>query len=266
MQREAPPVPWRAAEASSLPVSQPDARADSLEAYRPDAYPRVAVAVDLVVLTIIDARLSVLLVRRGEAPFQGRLALPGGFVRAGPSAAEQGEDLDAAAARELQEETGLEADRLYLEQLAAFGRAGRDPRMRVVSVAYVALIRPDLAPFVRAGGDASSATWLEVGAAARVELAFDHGTILETALARVRDRLEHSTVAFDLVPATFTIPELRSVYEIVLNRSVDPGNFRRRFNRMLDDRLIEQAPGKRITASKPAAVFRFRREKRPPID
>ena len=118
-------------------------------------YPRPAVAVDLVVLTLVDAVLHVLLVRRGEAPFKGRWALPGGFVRVGED--DPGEDLGAAAARELEEETGLPAKSMYLEQLTAFGAARRDPRMRVITIAYFALVRPDLVPFVKAGGDAEKA-------------------------------------------------------------------------------------------------------------
>ena len=230
-----------------------------LEKYRPKDYPRPSVAVDLVIFTIIDAQLRVLVVKRQEHPFKGDWALPGGFVRVGESAKEQGEDLDAAARRELQEETGLDPDRVHIEQLFTFGRANRDPRMRVISVAYFALVRPDLAPFVKAGGDVSHAEWLPVEQLKKTDLGFDHREIIDTALSRVRGKLEYSGIAFDLVPLTFTIPELRHVYSIVLDKEMDPGNFRRKFNRMLEDGLIEQAPGKRITASKPATVYRFKR-------
>lgn len=230
-----------------------------LEKYDPAAFPRPAVAVDLVILTIVDAELRLLLVKRKEPPFEGRWALPGGFVRVGDGHRRQGEDVDAAAARELEEETGLDRQRVYLEQLYTFGKAGRDPRMRVISVAYFALVRPDLAPLVRAGGDVSKAEWFEVSAAQKLSLAFDHEEILETALKRIAGKLEYSDIAFSLVPPTFTIPELRSVYELVARQRFDPGNFRRRFHRMLETGLLEKAPGKRITASKPAAVFRFKR-------
>ena len=229
-----------------------------LEGYRAEDYPRPSVAVDLVVFTIIDARLVVLLVRRKEHPFKGQWVVPGGFVRVGEGA-DQGEDLDQAARRELKEETGLEADRVHVEQLATFGKAGRDPRMRVISVAYVALVRPDLAPIVKAGGDAGDVRWASLDELRRLELGFDHRQILDAALRRVRAGLESSGVAFDLVPLTFTIPELRNVHAIVLDKEMDPGNFRRKFNRMLEDGLIEQAPGKRITTSKPATVYRFKR-------
>ncbi|MBK7858048.1 MAG: NUDIX hydrolase [Archangiaceae bacterium] len=221
-------------------------------------YPRPSVSVDLVVLTIVDAQLRVLLVKRKIPPFKGSWALPGGFVRVGEGD-DQGEDLDAAARRELQEETGLGPDRVFLEQLFTFGKAGRDPRMRVITVAYYALVRPDLAPLVRAGGDVSDAEWVEVSALEKMELAFDHRDIAQAALERVRGKLDYSDIAFELVPVTFTIPELRHVYAIVAGREVDPGNFRRRFNRMMENGVLEKAPGKRITVSKPATVYRFKR-------
>ena len=230
-----------------------------LAGYKPKDYPRPSVTVDLVVFTIIDAQLRVLLVKRKEHPFKLAWALPGGFVRVEDSAHSQGEDLDAAAHRELHEETGLSADRVFLEQLYTFGKAGRDPRMRIISVAYYALVRPDLAPIVRAGGDVSDAQWFVVDALKKVDLAFDHREIIHAALERIRGKLDYSNLAFDLVPLTFTIPELRTVFSIVLDKAQDPGNFRRRFNRMLDDGLIEKAPGKRITTSKPATVYRFKR-------
>jgi 8-oxo-dGTP diphosphatase len=222
-------------------------------------YPRPAVSVDLVVLTIVDAQLKVLLVKRKVAPFKGSWALPGGFVRVGADAADQGEDLEAAARRELEEETGLSAQRVFLEQLFTFGKAGRDPRMRVITVAYYALVRPDLAPLARAGGDVSDAEWVEVGAVEKLALAFDHDEIVRLALERIRGKLDYSDIAFELVPLTFTIPELRHVFAIVTGKEMDPGNFRRRFNRMLEDGVLEKAPGKRITVSKPATVYRFKR-------
>lgn len=232
-----------------------------LSSYRPKDYPRPSVAVDLVILTIVDGELRVLLVKRKEHPFKAQWALPGGFVRVTEGPIEQGEDLDEAARRELKEETGLDPQRVYLEQLYTFGRAGRDPRMRVISVAYYALVRPDLAPIVKAGGDVSEAQWFELGQALKGKLAFDHAEILEMALTRIRGKLDYTNIAFDLVPATFTIPELRQVHGIVLGKDMDPGNFRRSFNRWLEEGRIEQAPGKRITPSKPAAVYRFKRER-----
>ncbi len=231
--------------------------AEFLRKYRPGDFARPSVTVDIAAFSIIDAELRVLLVRRGEHPYKGAWALPGGFVRVGDAQRAQGEDLDAAATRELEEETGLRASDVYLEQLGAFGKAGRDPRMRVITVAYYALIRPDLVPLVRAGGDASLADWILMGSLDAAALAFDHTEIIRRAVVRVAERIDSSSIAASLVPRTFTIPELRHVHAIVTGKSQDPGNFRRRFERLLETGVIEQAPGKRITASKPASVYRF---------
>lgn len=233
-----------------------------LATYRPEEFARPSVAVDVVVFTVKDRSLCVLLVLRNEHPFKGRWALPGGFLRVGPSAKSQGEGLDDAAARELEEETGLGRDEVFLEQLRAFGAPMRDPRMRVVSIAYVALVRPDLLPRVRPGGDASRVRWTPVGelvppTRTKATLAFDHDAILKTAREHVEARLETTAIAKSLVGDTFTIPELRAAFEIVTGRELDRGNFRRRFQRLLDGGVVERAPGKRATASKPAAVYRF---------
>lgn len=234
-----------------------------LAKYRPEDFPRPSVAVDVVVLTVQAEKLRVLLVARNEHPFKGRWALPGGFLRVGKSPREQGEDLDAAAARELEEETALSSDRVFLEQLGAFGKANRDPRMRVVTVAYFALVRPDLLALVRPGGDASRVKWIAIEEALAPkseedELAFDHADIVRAARARVVERLETTSIAKNLVPETFTIPELRATFEIVSGKKLDRGNFRRRFTVLLETGVVERAPGKRATASKPAAVYRFR--------
>ncbi|MCB9795634.1 MAG: NUDIX hydrolase [Alphaproteobacteria bacterium] len=221
------------------------------------AWPRPSVTVDLVILTILDSDLKVLLVRRGRPPFEGQLALPGGFVRVGEDPDAQGEDLIDAARRELAEETGLPEGAVYLEQLGAFGAAGRDPRGRVITVAWYALVRSSLAPLVQAGGDAASAGWRSVSQLEPGALAFDHGEILAASIARVRERLETSHIAFELVPETFTVTELRAVYEVLQGAPQDPANFRRGFKRMLSDGLLEQAPGKRITGARRASVYRF---------
>lgn len=131
--------------------------------------------------------------------------------------------------------------------------------MRVITVAYYALIRPDLVPIVKAGGDANFADWIHVGALASSALAFDHEDIIQRAVARVAQRIDASNIAASLVPKTFTTSELRHVHAVLPGKPQDPGNFRRKFERMLEDGVIEQAPGKRITASKPAQVYRFRR-------
>jgi 8-oxo-dGTP diphosphatase len=238
-----------------------------LEQYRPGAYARPSVTVDLVVFTVIDKLLHVLFVRRGEHPFKGHWALPGGFVRVSDDRRDQGEDLDAAAHRELLEETGLShtaSASVFLDQVRTFGAPGRDPRMRVISVAYYALVRPTLVPLIRAGGDVSHAKWFDLAELigphakkARSELAFDHAKILDAALERMRADLDRTAIGFELVPETFTIQELRAVHEAIRGEPLDPGNFRKRFLRLIEDGVIEAARGKRATASKPASVYRF---------
>jgi 8-oxo-dGTP diphosphatase len=234
-----------------------------LETYRPAEFPRPSVTVDLVILTVENGDLEVLLVRRNEHPFKNRWALPGGFVRVSDDRNDQGEDLDAAARRELEEETGLSketAGHFFLEQVKTFGRPGRDPRMRVISVAYYALVRSSLVPLIRAGGDVSQTRWFSVAELPREQpLAFDHAEILEATLEKARADLDRSTIAFELVPETFTVQELRGVHEAIRGEPLDPGNFRKKFLRMIEDGHIEAARGKRPTASKPASVYRFAR-------
>ncbi len=222
-----------------------------------DKHPRPSVAVDLVVFTILDADLKILLIRRKQAPFKGCLAIPGGFVRVGRTARSQGESLEAAAQRELTEETGLPDGAVFLEQLFTFGRPGRDPRTRVISVAYYALVRPTLAPLVHAGGDAADAGWISMTEVEAKRLAFDHHEILQSALERIQGKIDYSNIAFELVPETFSIAELRAVHEVIQGTTYDPGNFRRRFLRMQTDGIIAPAVGKRLTRSKPAKVYRF---------
>ncbi|MEO3747111.1 NUDIX domain-containing protein [Plantactinospora sp. B5E13] len=198
-----------------------DVESQFLAEYDPTAYPSVAVTVDVVVLTIRDGALSVLLVERAEHPYQGRLALPGGFVR--------DETLDEAARRELSEETGLRPGedalaRVHLEQLRSYGDPGRDPRMRVVSVAYLAFA-PSL-PDPRAGGDAAKAGWFPVETAR--DLAFDHDTVLADGLERARAKLEYSPLAAAFLGPEFTIAELRAVYTAVWGEQLHAGNFHRK--------------------------------------
>jgi 8-oxo-dGTP diphosphatase len=194
---------------------------DRVEAYDPRAYPPMAVTVDLVVLTIRDDRLAALTVRRGEPPFQGQLALPGGFVR-------PREGLAEAAVRELAEETGLPAGSVHLEQLASYGDPGRDPRMRVVTVAYLALAAR--LPLPRPGTDAAEASWLPAGdlLAGPSVLAFDHHRILADGVERARSKLEYTPLAAAFCPPEFTVAQLRQVYEAVWATRLDPRNFHRK--------------------------------------
>ncbi len=191
-----------------------------MPAYDPQDYPPMAVTVDLVVLTIRDDGLDVLLVRRRDDPFAGALALPGGVIR-------PHEGLSQAAVRELAEETRLTVGAAYLEQLASYGDPGRDPRMRVVTVAYLALI-PEM-PLPLAGTDAAEARWTAVGKVlGRGVLAFDHQRILADGVERARAKLEYTPLATAFCPAEFTIAQLRRVYEIVWDTSLDPRNFHRK--------------------------------------
>lgn len=181
--------------------------------------PDFAVTVDLVVLTIRDGDLCALLVRRGTPPYRGRWALPGGFVRVE-------EDLPAAAMRELAEETGVHAAAGHLEQLASYGAPKRDPRGRVVTVAYLALL-PDL-PAPVAGTDAAGAAWRPVAELRPSSLAFDHDRILADGVERARAKLEYTSLAAAFCPSEFTIAELRAVYEAVWRTTLDPRNFHRK--------------------------------------
>jgi 8-oxo-dGTP diphosphatase len=222
-------------------------------------YPRPALAVDMVVLTIVDLDLKVLLIERGEPPFRGRWALPGGFVRVTDDEG-QGEDLDAAAVRELREETNLRPDDVFLQQLRAFGRPGRDPRGRVVSIAYFALVPADRVPRIHAGDDAADAAWASTTRLAERDLAFDHHEIIEAALAEIRARIDGDlAMAMSLVPAEFTKAELRRVYEVVHGQAYDKSNFNKRFNRMAEDGVIVEAPGKRVLTGpgRPAHLYAF---------
>lgn len=215
------------------------------------------VAVDVVALTVLDADQKVLLVKRGLAPYLGDLALPGGFVRVGDGVVDQGEDLPDAAARELAEETRLPPGAVRLAQLGVWGAPERDPRARVVSIAYVGVVRPELAAYVRAGTDAAHAVWLSTSELPRVRLAFDHQDVVAKALARVRDEALRSDVARELVPATFSAAELRAAVEAVQGRRLDPANFRRKLLGLVDDGVVQLAPGRRVTGRRPAAVYRF---------
>jgi ADP-ribose pyrophosphatase YjhB (NUDIX family) len=182
-------------------------------------HPPFAVTVDLVVLTLTGDELCALVVRRGVEPYRGEWALPGGFVRAE-------EDLSDAARRELAEETGLAPGTVHIEQLAGYGAPDRDPRMRVVTVAYLALA-PDL-PTPSAGTDAAEARWAPVRSLAREHLAFDHDRILADGLERARAKLEYSPLATAFCAPEFTVAELRRVYELVWDTRLDPRNFHRK--------------------------------------
>lgn len=207
----------------------------------------VAVTVDLVIFTVRDGRLQVLLIERGHAPFAGEFALPGGYVRGR-------ENLDQAARRELAEETGINGQQLHLEQLRTYGDPERDPRGRVITVAYLAL-GPDL-PTPVAGTDASAARWAPVREVlgGRPPLAFDHSAILREALEAACAQLEYTTVAAAFCCEPFSISDLRHVYEAVWGTPLDPSNFRRKVTRA--ERFLQPTGDRRLQRGRPAALYR----------
>jgi 8-oxo-dGTP diphosphatase len=206
-------------------------------------YPRAALTVDCVVFGLDEGELKVLLIERGLAPFKGKWALPGGFVRLE-------ETVDEAARRELKEETGLK--NVFLEQLYTFGTVDRDPRERVVSVAYYALVT--LAEHPATGAtDASDAGWFP--AARPPALAFDHIEILKTALQRLRGKVRYEPIGFELLPEKFTLSQLQHLYEVVLQTELDKRNFRKKILGM--GLLVPLKETTRTGAHRPAQLFRF---------
>ena len=216
--------------------------------YRASDYPPFAVTVDLVVLTIRDDELCALVVQRGEAPHRDRWALAGGFVL-------PAEGLDQAARRELAEEAGLTLDSVHLEQLASYGDPDRDPRMRVVTVAYLALA-PDL-PTPLAGTDAVAARWAPVARllAEPDHLAFDHHRILADGLERARAKLEYTPLATAFCPREFTVAQLRRVYELVWGHPIDPRNFHRKVTGVAG-LLVPTGATSNTDGGRPAALYR----------
>ena len=206
-------------------------------------YARPALTVDIVVFALDEHDLQVMLIQRDLAPFAGNWALPGGFVRVE-------ETLDEAAARELQEETGLHD--LFLEQLYTFGAVDRDPRERIVTVAYYALV--NLAGHaVQASTDARSAAWFSVNDLP--ELAFDHRRILNVALERLRGKVRYQPIGFELLPEKFTLRQLQHLYEIILDRPLDKRNFRKK---VLSMGIIKETNEiETDVAHRAARLFRF---------
>ena len=210
-------------------------------------YPRAALTVDCVVFGFDDGELKVLLIQRGLEPFQGRWALPGGFVRVE-------ETLDEAARRELGEEAGLK--NVFLEQLYSFGAVNRDPRERVVSVAYYALVK--LSDHrAKAATDAANAEWFPISKMPR--LAFDHAEILTAAHARLKGKVRYQPVGFELLPAKFTLSQLQHLYEAILGTQLDKRNFRKK---VLGFGLLVPLKETQMTGrQRPAQLFRFDADK-----
>ena len=207
-----------------------------LEAYDPRAFPPFGVTVDMVLLTVREGVFSVLLVERDTHPYRGKLSLPGGFVGAD-------EDLESAAVRRLERETGVLRSAAHLEQLGAYGAPDRDPRMRVVSVAYL-VFAPDL-PAPVPGVRTRSVAWVPVGHIDRDALAFDHGQVLAAGVERARAKLEYTPLAAAFVGETFTVADLRHVYEAVWGGELDPRNFHRK---------VTGTPGFLVPVGRPAPV------------
>jgi 8-oxo-dGTP diphosphatase len=213
------------------------------QSYDADQFERPSVTVDVVILTVRERRLEVLLIKRKHWPYEGMWAIPGGFVN--PL-----ESLEDAARRELNEETGVHD--VYLEQLYTFGDPDRDPRTRVITVVYYALIRADQLK-VRGADDAADAQWFP--AYEMPPLAFDHDKILAYTRQRLRSKLEYTTIGFQLLAPEFTLSELQEVYEAILNRSLDKRNFRKK---ILSTGILEQTlHTRKVGHHRPAALYRF---------
>lgn len=206
-------------------------------------YPRGALTVDCVVFGLDEAELKVMLIQRALPPFEGKWALPGGFVHLH-------ETLEEAARRELEEETGLY--KVFLEQLGAFGAVDRDPRERVVTVAYYALVKLS-EHRIQAATDARDAAWFGVHDVP--SLAFDHADILSLALDRLRSKLRSEPIGFELLPKKFTLSQLQRLYELVLERDLDKRNFRKKVLSM--DLLVETDEVEQDVAHRAARLYRF---------
>jgi 8-oxo-dGTP diphosphatase len=210
-------------------------------------YPRPSVTVDGVVFGYEDAQLKLLLIQRGIEPFKGAWALPGGFVQ-------ENETLDDAARREVKEETNV--DKIYLEQLYTFGDLERDPRGRVISVAYLALVRPS-AFKLRATTDATHAEWFEMNALPK--LAFDHKHIVHVARERIRGKVRYQPIGFELLPEKFSLTDLQKLYETILDTELDKRNFRKKLLAM--ELVIALGEYESDASHRPAELYKFDKAK-----
>ena len=209
-----------------------------------DIYPRPIASVDLTIFALAEAGLEVLLILRGTEPFAGAWALPGGWIHV-----DEDDDLEATARKVLKDKTGVETP--YLEQLQTVGNASRDPRGWSLSISYVALISADDVR-LRRGANAVDVAWRPIEEVPT--LAFDHADILRSALTRLRDKVEYSTLPVHLLPARFTLSELQSVYERILGRKLDKSAFRKR---VAEEDFVEPVLGQvRRASNRPAQIYR----------
>lgn len=213
-------------------------------------YERPFVTVDVVILTLRSDQLQVLLMKRGEDPFRGAWALPGGYVHP-----EEDADLDAAARRILLAKAGIKTP--YLEQLQGFGDARRDPRGWTVTFAYFALIASETL-LLKHGANAEDVAWWDVsGRRVKAPLAFDHADILAAAVTRLRNKVEYTSLPVHLLPPKFTLSDLQRVYEQILGRRMDKSAFRKR---MAEADFLEPVPGEmRFASHRPAQLYRIKR-------
>ncbi|WP_028974923.1 NUDIX hydrolase [Spirochaeta cellobiosiphila] len=209
-------------------------------------YPRLALTVDCVVFGLDHSELKILLIERGSTPFKGQWALPGGFVN-------MDETLEQAALRELEEETGM--NNLFLEQLYTFSEVERDPRDRVVSVAFYALVNINEHD-LKAASDARNSCWYSLKD--HPPLAFDHELILDTALSRLKGKVRYQPIGFELLPPLFTLRQLQTLYETILEVSMDKRNFRRK---ILSMNLLEETDQfEQDVSYRAAKLYRFHKE------
>lgn len=216
--------------------------------YDSSQYEKMSVAVDLLVFTIEDDRLKLLMIEREEEPFAGKLALPGVFVGID-------ETLDAAAKRGIREETGLKD--IYFEQLYTFGDVKRDPRMRIVSVSYMALVPLEKLTF-KAGKRTKAAYLVDVEEllSSNTSVAFDHKKIIDYARWRLANKVEYTLIAFHLVPDGFTLPNLQKVYEILLGKPLYKANFRKKVAEFIEETEFQTSGD----AHRPSRIYRLKEE------
>ena len=219
---------------------------DLPENYDPNQFDRPSVTVDVVIFSLVQDELQVLLIKRLAAPFANMWAIPGSFIK-------MDESLEKAAVRTLADETGVEY--VYTEQLYTFGTPGRDPRTRVITVAYFALVPHD-AIHPQAGRDAHETGWFSISELPT--LAFDHAEIVDYAYKRLRYKLEYTSVGFQLLPDVFTLTELQKAYEIILEEQLDKRNFRRK---ILSAEILEETGEKKKEGEgRPAMLYRYRED------